>query len=371
MSDHEIDLGITDPLSTDEHVFDVPDFPVATQPAPREVITNFTGAGIPTERSHASGIALQFGVTTDDMTELARIGCEAMNLAMYQVARAGFAFMRAKELLSMGHGGDRRSSSERSELENEPSFTGWLAQNGFEMQRAYEAMRIAKFVTKMPPAQLNSVLALGKSKVMLLASLSQNVIDKAVGENSELFEKADMMTVAELKAEIKAMQNRARNLESELERESLRAKRLAETKRRTTTYLLRTEQIREECMAFQYGCELNVNSLRSLFDEVNTDDRSLPEWRVQMEQVWVTAHVMAAQALDALEYVKAHIQVGDMPERIMGQHVLSVEEAERWYLESPMIKNEFEARKAMRAEHRDMAKPKGPGRPAVSKKAGE
>ena len=119
-------------------------------------------------------------------------------------------------------------------------------------------------------------------------------------------------------------------------------------------------------MALQLGAELNLNSLQKLFEEVRAEDPSLPEWKLQIEQIWVTAHVVAARALDMVERMKDGVRDGEMPERVMGQHILTPAEAQRWMLDYPMIENRHAADAAARQEKRDAAKPKGPGRPKGS-----
>jgi hypothetical protein len=317
-------------------------------------------------------VSCRFGIATDDLGELARIGSDSINRAMFEIARAGLAFLRAQELLSLGDFGTNKSSvSERSETET-GGFVAWINEHGLAQQRVYEAMRIAKFVTHLPQDQLDDVLSLGKVKVMLLASLPQEIIDQAAESGNDVIEKADLMTVAELKEEVRSLKRREKNYEAELERANSQVKRLSEAKKRTTDFLVRTEEIREECMALQLGAELNLNSLQKLFDEVNAEDPSLPEWRLQLEQVWVAAHVVAARAMDIVERMKDTAKAPDMPERVMGTHILTPSEAERWRLDYAMIENNHAAEKAAREEKRDAAKPRGPGRPkGPAKKAGE
>lgn len=314
-------------------------------------------------------VANHFGVNTEDLGELARIGADSINRAMFEITRAGLAFLRAQELLSLGHGGDRSGNFRNSEIEK-IGFVEWIEQHGLAMQRVYEAMRIAKFVAQLPQDQLNDVLQLGKVKVMLLASLSQEVIDNAAESGNDLIEKADMMTTAELKAEIKDLKKREKNYDAEIERKDSLIKRLSEDQQRTTDFLARTEDIRAECMALQMAVELPLNGLQKLFEEVAAEDPALPEWRLQMEQVWVTAHIAAARAADLIARMKTSAMADDMPERVMGDHILTPAEAERWLLDAKMIENRHAAEAAVRQEQRDAAKPRGPGRPKGSSSKG-
>lgn len=312
-------------------------------------------------------VAAQFGITTDDLGELARIGADSINRAMFEITRAGLAFLRANELLSLGNFGNGESTvSDRSDT---GGFVAWITDNGLAKQRVYEAMRIAKFVTQLPAEQLDDVLALGKVKVMLLASLSQEVIDQAAESGNDLIGKADLMTVAELKEEIALLKRREKNYEAEIERAQRQVERLSDMKKRTTEFLLRTEEIREECMALQLGAELNMASLEKLFEAVRTDGPDAPEWRLQIEQVWLTAHVVCARAMDLVAIMRNTMDTDGipMPERIVGDHLLTPGEAERWVLDYSTIANRHEAEKLARQAKRDAAKPRGPGRPTGSK----
>ncbi len=195
-----------------------------------------------------------------------------------------------------------------------------------------------------------------------LLELAEDLLEKERASKTEL----EIKTV-ELAEDVKVLQRREKNYEAEIERAQSQVKRLLESKKRTTEFLPRTEEIREECMALQLEAELPINTLQKLFEEVRSEDAALPEWRLQIEQVWIAAHVVAARALDMVERMKNDVREGDMPERIQGQHILSPAEAERWMLDYPMIENRHAAEKAARQEKRDAAKPKGPGRPAGSK----
>nr|WP_314710609.1 hypothetical protein [uncultured Comamonas sp.] len=255
---------------------------------------------------------------------------------------------------------------------SDTGFTAWIEQHGMARQRVYEAIRVAKFAAQLPESELAKVLQLGKVKVTLLASIPQDVIDNAAESGSSLIEKADLMTVAELKAEIKDLKKRENNYEAELERKDSVIKRLSDDKKRTTEFLLRTEEIREECMAHQLGVELPLNSLQMLFQEVYAEDAALPERRLQLEQIWVAAHIAASRALDALAFMKDLASEDEMPARVMADHVLQPAEAERWLMDAKVIENRSAAEAALRQEQREASKPRGPGRPkASSSKAGK
>jgi len=215
---------------------------------------------------------------------------------------------------------------------------------------------------KLPPDQREALALIAKTGNRDdLLEAAYDAIEKERTAAQEL-----QVKNAELAEDLKASERRAKNLDAECERKDSQIKRLAEAKKRTTEFLLRTEEIREECMALQLGAELNLNSLQKLFEEVRAEDPSLPEWKLQIEQIWVTAHVVAARALDMVERMKDSVRDGEMPERVMGHHILTPAEAQRWMLDYPMIENRHAADAAARQEKRDAAKPKGPGRPKGS-----
>ncbi|API78127.1 transposase (plasmid) [Ralstonia pseudosolanacearum] len=354
----EIDLGITEGALVQASTNTAQSLDIATATASQPV----TLAPV----ANLAAVASHFNVTTDDLGELARIGADSINRAMFEITRAGMAFLRAQELLSLGNFGNDGAVSERSET---GGFVAWINQHGLAQQRVYEAMRIAKFVAQLPQDELEGVLALGKVKVMLLASLPQEVIDQAAESGNDVIGKADLMTVAELKEEIRAMKRREKNYEAELERAHSQVKRLSQDKKRTTEFLLRTEEIRAECMALQLEAELPVNSLRKLFEEVSSEDISAPENRLQVEHLWIAANVIAARAIDLVTLIKACEE--DLPTRPQGTHILSPDEARQWLIDYPMIENRHAAEAANRQERRDAAKPRGAGRPKGSTNKGK
>lgn len=300
----------------------------------------------------------EFGFQSLTAEEFIQAGIEELNQATIRACRAGVAFWAAQEAVkNTDYAGRSRD------------FKEWIEEVGLSEPRVYECIRIAKFYSRLPEENRAKALTIGKKHALLLAALPQEVIDQAAESGNDLIEKADMMTVAELKEEIKALQRREKNYEAELERAGNQIKRLSEAKKRTTDFLLRTEELREECMALQLGGELHLNSLRKLFDDT---DIQAPEGRLQAEHVWIAANTLAARALDLVAYLHARVPEG-MPDRPQAQHLLTPAEAERWLLDYSLIENRFAAEAAVRESRREAARPRGPGRPkgSTNKDAGE
>lgn len=223
---------------------------------------------------------------------------------------------------------------------------------------------------KLPADERSALIEAAKSgdKDQLL-DLAESIMVKHAKEKADLEAAA-----ASLSEDVSSLKKREKNYEAELERNQLQIKRLSETKKRLTEFEPRTEEIRQECMALQLEAELPINSLQKLFEEVLNEDAISPfspESRLRMEQIWVTANIVAASALDTLGKIcnlaAASPDGNDLPQRALGTHILSPEEAQNWLLSRPMIENRHEASKALRKEAAEAAKPKGRGRPAGSK----
>jgi hypothetical protein len=308
----------------------------------------------------------EFGLIGLTAEEFVRAGVDDMNQATVRMCRAGVAFWAAQEALKTDSGRAESDISEATPDVRSRSFKDWIAESNLTEQRVYEAIGLAKFYARLPDAMRSKALTIGKSNALLLASLPKEVIDQAAESGNDLIGKADMMTVAELKEEIKALQRREKNYEAELERANSQVKRLSAAKKRTTDFLLRTEELREECMALQLGAELHLNSLRKLFEDT---DPEAPEGKLQMEHLWIVANTLVARSLDLLEFMRARAPA-DMPSRIMTQHMLTPDEAIRWLQDYPLIENRFAAEAAVRESRREASRPRGPGRPAGAKNKG-
>jgi len=220
---------------------------------------------------------------------------------------------------------------------------------------------------KLPTDERAALIEAAKSgdKDQLL-DLAESIMVKHAKEKAEL-----EAFSAELSDEVVTFKRREKNYDAELERAQLKIKRLSETKKRLTELEPRTEDIRQECMALQLEAELPITSLHKLFEEALNDDQTSPEYRLRIEQIWVTANIVAASSLDMLaklcDLMAASPDGNDLPQRALGTHILTREEAQAWLLSRPMIENRHEANMAQRQEERDAAKPKGPGRPKNSK----
>lgn len=199
-----------------------------------------------------------------------------------------------------------------------------------------------------------------------LLELAESLIEKHITEKAQLTEKAN-----ELEQDKADAGKRINNMNAEIQRQALKLERLGEKKSRITTFEERTEDVRDECMHLQAGVEVNLNSIQKLFEELNHEDSSSPEYRLRLEQVWVVASICASRSLGVLERLRAISMIEDLPDNIQGQHILTPAEAQRWALDAPMIESKHSAEKLSREVKRENDKPKGRGRPSGSKNKAE
>ena len=215
---------------------------------------------------------------------------------------------------------------------------------------------------KLPDDEKTALIEAAKSGDKdQLVDLAELLIEKHLKEKTELTTQA-----ADLTQELKFVERRANNMNAEIERLELVNERLGKKKERLTKFEEHTEAVRDECMHLQAGCELHLNSLQQLFEQV-VNDAPTAEQGLRIEQIYVAASVAASHAFSMLEAMRALIPDG-CPQRVQGQHILTPAEAERWLLDSQMLASthaaEKLARELKREAKQDADKPKGRGRPA-------
>lgn len=215
---------------------------------------------------------------------------------------------------------------------------------------------------KLPDDEKTALIEAAKSgdKDQLL-ELAESLIEKHIKEKTELTAKT-----VELEQDLKDAGKRINNMNAEIERNDSELTRL-KAKQRLTKFEELTEATRDECMHLQAGCELNLNSLQKLFEQVFYAENT-PEQQLRVEQVYIAISVAASRAFAILEGVQESMANSELSvDRIKGQHILTPAEAERWLLDSQMLESKHEAEKLSRDVKREAAKPKGPGRPNGSK----
>lgn len=298
-----------------------------------------------------------FGFPALTAEEFLHAGVEELNHSVIRACRAGTAFWAAQEALKNTECADGAPVS----------FKEWIAEKGLHKERVYECVRLAKCYGRLPPVQRAQVLKLGKKPALLLASLPPEVIEEAAESGHDVFAEAEVLTYAELKAKVKQFEAREKNYDAELERMKLKVNRLEKAREPLSPFLARTEDIRAECLWHQEEAEVNLNSLRKLFEDINIEPNA-PEWRYQIEQVWLTANFVAAQAASLVHACREMCAVDDLPVAIESQHMMTAPEAARWLEDAEAVKSQYSGRKAardlLRQKAQEAAGVKKRGRPA-------
>src|SRR5450830_432662 len=214
------------------------------------------------------------------------------NMAARLAVEAGYLLLSVKT--EVGHG----------------NFIASVEAMGLSRQRASELMQSAKFISAVPKAQRAELLNLPTSKVLALASADPAVIEQMLedGDMSDLHNlsvRAMRLRFSEREDEYA---RRSKRLEAELEHRDAVIQKLKKKEIQREFDPL-THMVRDECLAYQGGIELNVQSLGALFDEVITDSPDAPEWKLRLEQIWFAAHAAAARATALLQRVRDEMPV--------------------------------------------------------------
>lgn len=252
----------------------------------------------------------------------------------------------------------------KSECEH-GEFLKLLKAHGVTRQVASDRMLTAKFYTRLEPEQRKQVFALSKTKLRALAAVDPEVVKDFLEDPGE-----DLtLSVRELRQRLRDMESMKNQtikvLQADLEHEKSRNELLTKKDHRVYNFDLQTHLVREECLAHQAEVELALNSLRQLFEDCISDDNKI-ERDLRIEQVWVTLHVTAARAMDALAFLRGFGLEG-MPDSIGHQHWLTDDEALRWLDDYERVEHKHIKAKIERHDKREAAKPKGPGRPRKDK----
>lgn len=284
-------------------------------------------------------------------SEFLDMGVDEANKSFAHAVRAGAAFWAAQEAL---HETDAATAG--------ATFKGWLGERGLSEQRVYELISMARFFARLPAPQRAQVTKIGKSKAILLASVPQAVMDDAIKGGRDVIADADLMTVAELRVEVQTLKKAQANLAAEVERRDHLINKLTKSSTQLTEFHPRTEDLRAECLIAQGTCESALMALRRMYRAAVSPHEDVPERELQVDHVWITLHAIAAMALDAISMIRDE-DVQPLPERVLGQHLLTPEEAKRWIVEWRTLEGRAQAEAAVRQQQRDDARPRGPGRP--------
>lgn len=215
------------------------------------------------------GLADEMGVDLEgDLKTLIRSATLKTNQALNLVIESGLQLLAAKRF------------SERSENQKnnaKPEFMAALEASGMPSQRAYEAMSMAKYAANLPADAREEMLALPKTKVMLLAQADPEVVaDLFADEDTDI----QAISVRELKQRIREeksakAQATAELKKAELENEKLH-KQLAEVNKGradiSDVVPPHVSDIRLETAALYHKAELSIDGIARLIPETHLLD---------------------------------------------------------------------------------------------------
>lgn len=366
MADHEIDLGIgAAPIADSELDMELPSVRTFLDGELVNIdaeMQGVSGQGNLVRRgaldSQLAECLNEFGINGLSSEELFQTGIEELNRSVWHSCRAGFAFWATQESIKSAASAQDADDNERVRRGALGTFIEWIDASGMPKERVYEAIRIAKFFSRLPVAKRAQMLKLGKKPVLLLAKMPQEVIDKASENGNDILDEAETLTYDQLRDLLKQEQRKNERKDAELEHRDAIIAKMKQRDNRDYQFHWKTHTVREECLAYQAECEVALNSLQAVFNE-QLNDMEVAEKDLRIEQLWITANVIAARAATVLEHIRLH-SLTDLPSAIASKHMLTDDEAERWLLDYPMIERKHEAAKAKRED----ARPNRPGRPS-------
>lgn len=342
--------------------FDLDDFNQPPLPTVSEMVNKIdspvTNAGLEVCLNDFDLMGLTVG-------ELITVGVDELNASMVKACRAGAAFWAAQEAIKLSSTPGVLGNNSATAPGAVGNFKQWIDDNGLSERRVYEAIKIAKYYSRMPENHRAKVLKIGKKQALLLAKMPQEIIDELAESGTDVLNEAETRSYKELADLLRMSQTKSKNKDAEIQHlQSI----IDKQRRSEPVYEFHpaTHAVREECLAYQAEVEVGLNSLYALFEDVANEDVNAPEWRLRIEQVWVTAHVAAARAQAMLGKVLDAVPVDDLPGEITTQQFLTDEEAARWLLDYPLIERKADAAKHEREFKRQQAAPKKPGRPKGS-----
>lgn len=292
----------------------------------------------------AAGLGISLAGSVSACVERA---VSAQNTAAALVLEAGYLMLKAK------------SECEHGE------FLKLLKAHDVMHQTASDLMLTAKFYTRLEPEQRKQVFTLSKTKLRALAAADPEVVKDFLDDPG-----VDLtLSVRELRQRLRDVESIHKQTIGVMQADNTALKeeniRLKQDSVRAYRFDPHTHMVREECLAHQAECELALNSLRQLFEDCINDDHKT-ERDLRIEQVWVTLHVTAARAMDALVFLRGFGLEG-MPQSIGIDNMLTEDEAYQWRNDYQTLQGQHLVNKANRQEKRDAEKPKGPGRPKKAK----
>lgn len=146
-----------------------------------------------------------------------------------------------------------------------------LESRGLKRQRAWEHIRLARFMARVKPADRPKMLGLPKTKVILLANAEDDVIETLI-EDDEEFDATAALTTRELQQRIRELEKEKHGLSVRLETAQIERDHALQMKEPDMRWLPEVQAVRDEAM---YATGVAMRALDDL-DQVLSALRDLP-----------------------------------------------------------------------------------------------
>jgi len=300
------------------------------------------------ERAMALQMGINLASSADVRTEQAVF---AQNVATYNLIQAGLLL-----------------SSVKAEMQPE-EFEALIEARGLTKRRAYELMQGASFCARLPDGARDEVMHLQKSKVMLLASATPEVV-QAMLEDDDI--DIDLIGVRALRERIRDLEASVADRDVQLETaqaEATAAKKAAK-KDRSSEVPIAIFDIRAEAVAQVERSRLAVDEVMALGrDLINlVDVEGLQEWLDPTARLAITGLLGLQVQIDGVvrQLVRGFDLDGVKPGPMSYLTPSEVEEAAKRFADLVAL---HQHEKALRDWERQQERPRGKGRPSAKPEA--
>ncbi|MCL2160692.1 MAG: hypothetical protein FWH56_02220 [Betaproteobacteria bacterium] len=233
-------------------------------------------------------------------------------------------------------------------------FEGRIEHLGFTPRTARNFMRSAARVYKSETVSLLAKRVKGIKGFLEMLTLEDDDI-----QNILELDDLDRMSASQLRALARKLREEKDTAQTRLNTAETRIERLQRGISATDPDMPKETVIaRAYCMGAMKTAELKLEGLfRNFAQEASGETEDA---RLRLEQEWVAANAIAARALDVIARMR-ELAPFELPPRIMGQHILTPEEAERWLIDSRMLENADGVEEA--SLHEPAPERRGRGRP--------
>lgn len=298
----------------------------------------------------ATAMGLNLAATAQVRTELA---AQAYNMATRHMIEAGVLL-----------------ASVKAEVEH-AEFMAMLEERGMHKQRAYELMRGAALVARLPESQRAQILALPKSKVLAIANASPAVVEAMLEDGDA---DLDLVSVRDLRERIKALEadlanEQVRRETAETDAVGLR-KKLEKTAERDDKVPVLVADMRAEIAAAVKKAELALLTLQEMGPELlalvggPAHDWVDPTLRQAISGVGHLG-LMADGLLGKLANTLTDGTGDVLPARAYLTRQEMLEAAQAW----GRLVAEHDHERALREWERQQSRPRGRGRPGSAPEA--